>query len=222
MGALESPRKTDDVQVFVVVGNLHENGEQCLFYEPWINAARKKGWRRFAQYVWDKKTGLPGGGSGRLTTCHEWIFHLNKTKRLPQKTVPTIWGQGRHVRRTMYASGNTLAKSGRMGKANIVGDYKVPDSLIRVNPAGKAHGSRHPAVFPVELAIDILKPYLVPNGIIYDPMAGSGSTLLAADALGATAFCCEISPNYCGIVVDRYHKHLARKETRKRAAATGG
>lgn len=45
---------------------------------------------------------------------------------------------------------------------------------------------------------------------IYDPFCGSGSTLIAAEKYTRIAFCMEIDPSYCDIIVKRWKKY--RKE----------
>lgn len=42
-----------------------------------------------------------------------------------------------------------------------------------------------------------------PGGLVYDPFAGSGTTLLAARQLGRSAFGVEIDPEICAVAVDR-------------------
>ncbi len=205
--ALQAMPIVADVQVFAVVGNLHHNGEQDMYYEDWLKEAQREGWRRFSTYIWDKAHGLPGHWSGRLAPCFEWIFHLNKVARVPHKHKATIWGQGKHFRRNAYSKGNVFAKG---NKAYLVSDWKIADSIVRLNPSGLCSGIGHPAVFPVDLPRQILRSYKCANGIVYDPMGGSGSTMLAAESLDLNSATCEISENYCEIAIERYHKHIEK------------
>lgn len=39
---------------------------------------------------------------------------------------------------------------------------------------------------------------------VYDPFTGSGTTLIAAEKLGRMAYCMEIDPAYCDVIVDRF------------------
>lgn len=48
---------------------------------------------------------------------------------------------------------------------------------------------------------------------VYDPFCGSGTTLMAAEQLRRKAFCIELDPAYCDIIVDRWVRH--RKNTDK-------
>ena len=41
---------------------------------------------------------------------------------------------------------------------------------------------------------------------VYEPFAGSGSTLIAAETLGRRCCAIEIEPRYCQIVIDRWEQ----------------
>jgi site-specific DNA-methyltransferase (adenine-specific) len=56
---------------------------------------------------------------------------------------------------------------------------------------------QHPASYPVELAERCLKLAAVPTGgLVLDPFAGVGTTLIAAKNMGLSAIGIEIDPNY--------------------------
>ena len=44
----------------------------------------------------------------------------------------------------------------------------------------------------------------VPEGLVYDPFLGSGTTLIAAEQLGRKCYGMEISPQYCDVIVKRW------------------
>lgn len=61
----------------------------------------------------------------------------------------------------------------------------------------------HPAPFPEELVINILKSCSKEGDIIYDPFAGSGTTAVVCKMLGRNYILNEISPEYCKIAEER-------------------
>ena len=61
----------------------------------------------------------------------------------------------------------------------------------------------HPTQKPLALMRSILAESRVPEGIILDPFAGSGTTLRAAKDLGRRAIGIEISEKYCETIVGR-------------------
>ena len=62
----------------------------------------------------------------------------------------------------------------------------------------------HPTSKPVEVFEIPMKQHTFPGELCYEPFAGSGSQLIAAERLGRRCFACEISPRYCDVIVRRY------------------
>lgn len=52
------------------------------------------------------------------------------------------------------------------------------------------------------------------RGDVYDPFAGSGTTLIAAEQLGRKCYGMEISPAYCDVIVKRWETLTGKKATR--------
>lgn len=59
----------------------------------------------------------------------------------------------------------------------------------------------------------------LPDGFIYDPFCGSGTTLIAAEQLNRRCFGMEISPAYCDIIVKRWENLTGKKAERIAAAS---
>lgn len=71
--------------------------------------------------------------------------------------------------------------------------------VSRVSPAEK----KHPTAKPVELMQNLLRLTCPVGGLVVDPFAGSGSTLVAAVTLGMNAVGVERSPEFAAIAVER-------------------
>lgn len=73
--------------------------------------------------------------------------------------------------------------------------------------AGAGHGAglrnTHPTVKPIDLMRYLCRLVTPPGGVVLDPFAGSGSTLLAARAEGFRAIGIELDPDYCEIATHR-------------------
>lgn len=192
----------DDGQVLVNLGLVHREGEWIPYWDKWIEWMRSIGWRRFGWYVWDQGSGLPGDWVGRFAPSHELVFHFNRKNIKPvkweEKSPDSI--RDRTGDAAMRGDADTTQRMGN-GKASLC-PTKVPDSVIRVQrqcgPVMK--GQHHPAVFPLELPSYIIQSW---DGILYEPFAGSGTTLVAAQNLNRRCYGIEISPAYCAVILER-------------------
>jgi DNA modification methylase len=48
---------------------------------------------------------------------------------------------------------------------------------------------------------------------VYEPFAGSGSTLIAAASVGRVCVAMEIDPRYCDVIIERWQRHAGRAAT---------
>ena len=79
-------------------------------------------------------------------------------------------------------------------------DYRKGNGEI----TAKGHQNNHPTVKPLKLMEYLIKLVMPPkDGILLDPFAGSGTTILAAHRLGLKAIGIEKSPEYCEIAKAR-------------------
>jgi DNA modification methylase len=46
---------------------------------------------------------------------------------------------------------------------------------------------------------------------VYEPFAGSGTTLIAAENLHRACCAVEIDPGYCDVIVDRWQRHTGQE-----------
>jgi len=127
--------------------------------------------------VWNKDN----GGMGSLyRSKHELIF---------------VWkaGTGTHI--------NNI-ELGRFGRYRTnVWDYPG------INGFKSGHGDElamHPPVQPVALVADAIRHCSNRNGIILDPFAGAGTTVIAAEKTGRRAAVIEIDPHYIDTIIRRW------------------
>ena len=52
------------------------------------------------------------------------------------------------------------------------------------------------------------------DGFVLDPFGGSGTTLIAAEQAGRTAYVMELDPRYCDVIVRRYEQVTGKKAER--------
>jgi len=104
------------------------------------------------------------------------------------------------------AYGFTAGVGGRLGRGskNWHGDNKQTTILEFPKPRANRE---HPTMKPVELIQANLKISCRPGGIVYDPFAGSGSTLIAAHGLRMKALVVELDPKYADVICRRFQEH---------------
>jgi site-specific DNA-methyltransferase (adenine-specific) len=114
----------------------------------------------------------------------------------------------------------------KRGGAGFSGDLNMPwaDITEEIYVLGHGwHGRRRPAIYsiptlppvnrpdhptpkPVRLIGELLK--CVPDGMIADPFAGSGATLVAARNLGRNVIGVELEEKYCELIANRLSQQV--------------
>lgn len=84
------------------------------------------------------------------------------------------------------------------------GTRKQPNSIGRIS--GGSTGKVHPAPFPNALPQGILGYLCDRDAIVFDPFAGSGTTIIAAQRSGRRGFGVEVRPRYCDVIAERYQR----------------
>ena len=72
----------------------------------------------------------------------------------------------------------------------------------------------HPTPKPVPLLEEIIRCAAPAHGLVLDPFAGSGSTLIAAERTGRTCLAAELEPRYADIVIARWEALVGARAVR--------
>jgi DNA modification methylase len=78
-----------------------------------------------------------------------------------------------------------------------------------------ARNDLHPTMKPVALVERAIRNSSKPGATILDPFAGSGTTLMAAEASGRRAALLEIDPGYCDVILSRWHDQTGKSAVRQ-------
>ena len=193
-------------QVLVNLGLVHRDNEWQPYWESWLDWIRAQGWRRFGLYVWDQGPGLPGDWNGRLAPAFEFVFHFNRKPRKPNKIVPCKWAG--HIN---DAHGGMRGKDGTVGAWTHAGqgvqETRIPDNVIRIM-RHKARGleTEHPAVFPVALPEFVMHAYSNEGDVVYEPFAGSGTSIIAGERTGRQVRAIELATEYVDVALLRWRQ----------------
>lgn len=71
----------------------------------------------------------------------------------------------------------------------------------------------HPTVKPTALVADAIRDCSRRGGIVLDPFAGSGTTLIAAERTGRVSRVMELDPRYCDVIVRRWEALTGKQAT---------
>jgi site-specific DNA-methyltransferase (adenine-specific) len=67
-----------------------------------------------------------------------------------------------------------------------------------------SRNGEHPTMKPIDLINYCLNNSSQKGDLVFDPFAGSGSTLIACEGTGRVAACIELDPKYCDVIVKRW------------------
>lgn len=87
---------------------------------------------------------------------------------------------------------------------------KAKDKSLLLYP--KPSKSRlHPTMKPVGLLRRLILNSTLIGQMVYEPFAGSGSTLIACEDTRRRCLAVEIDPEYCRVIIERFEKHTGKK-----------
>lgn len=158
------------------------------------------GWKMSQDVVWEKHNGS-GFQNDRFRRVHEHAIHWYRGgwEGVYHQTQFTNDATKRTVRRKQKPT--HMGEIGTGVYTSVDGGPRLQTSVIR---ARSMHGR---AIHPTEKPAAILAPlieYSVPaGGLVLDPFAGSGSTLLTARSLGRRAIGIELHEPYCEAAAKR-------------------
>lgn len=135
--------------------------------------------------VWKKKNSFPNSTSpNRLTRITEFVFVFCR------KTEFKTFFCNKKV--------TSLRKTGQRAYENISNfiEARNNDGTCPYNKA----------TYSSELCEKLLKIYAPPNGVVYDPFMGSGTTAVACKRMGLSCYGSEISANQCQFAMERLSK----------------
>ncbi len=89
-----------------------------------------------------------------------------------------------------------------------------PETVLREDRPTK--NSLHPTMKPIALVARMIRNSTRPDPsqIVLDPFMGSGTTLMAAEQTGRTAYGIELDPVYCDVICKRWEAFTGKSACR--------
>ena len=193
---------------FVNIKEHCEDGQRVLYVKDLtLSHVRDWGWLFIDELCWRRNT-LPGGFTTRFRNGWEPVFHFSKGDLKFRHENVSV--KSELVKGTPKES---ATGSGFFG-ATVIADTGLarPDNVVTVHQS--AQGIKHPAQYPVGLPEFFIRAYSDEGDIVFDPFMGSGTTLIAAEKTNRRGFGCEISPEYCDIIIARWEAFTGGKAER--------
>ncbi|CRK59038.1 DNA adenine methyltransferase, phage-associated [Alloactinosynnema sp. L-07] len=156
-------------------------------------------WHLSQDVVWEKRNGS-GFMADRFKRVHELVLHFYRGP----------WSTTHHaaVRENYHGPDkHSQARDSRTPHTGDIGAHHYEDDgtrLVRtVLRAPSVRGGLHPTEKPPAVLAPLIE-YAVPaGGLVLDPFAGSGSTLLTARSLGRRSIGVEADERYCEAAATR-------------------
>ena len=151
---------------------------------PWrlAFALQDAGWWLRSEVIWHKPNAHPESVRDRPTKAHETVFLLSRSQDYHYDVEAVRGPRGRRLR--------------------SVWDIAT-EPLKRLD----GHADDHPAMMPMTLARRCISITSREDGIVLDPYAGAGTTLVAAHGLGRRWVGIEINRSFVDLI-DRRLRHL--------------
>jgi DNA modification methylase len=187
---------------------------------PWrvAFALQADGWWLRSDIIWSKPNPMPESVTDRPTKAHEYLFLLTKSARYyyDADAVREALKESSIERGKYGWSGNTddskfISVQAGQGFRRVKKEGTKLNELY--NPAGRnrrtvwhiataPYSGAHFATYPPALVEPCIKAGCPEGGTVFDPFAGSGTTLQVARALGRNGVGLDLSAEYL---------HLARQ-----------
>ena len=185
-------------------------GERHTYVLELILAMRERGWLWTEEYVWHKRNCYPGKWPNRFRDAWERLLHftLDRKFAMYQEEVMVPMGDWSRSRLANLSETDKTRDESRVGSgfgkniSNWVGrEMAYPANVLHM--ATECGNKDHSAAFPSALPEWFIRLFTKPGDVVLDPFMGSGTTLLAAKALGRSPIGIDVNPSYCRIAETR-------------------
>lgn len=191
----------DDGSLWLNLGDTYDNKDLQQIPARVALELQDRGWILRNRVTWTKPNPMPQSVKDRLNDTTEAIFHFVKNKdywydldaiRQPHETEPTNRQVGGEGAQDGAASAQVREDRDYSTACHPAG--KNPGDVFEVTT--KPFPDAHFAVYPPELCEKPIKATCPKGGVVMDPFAGAGTTLLKAKELGRDYIGIELNPEY--------------------------
>ena len=199
---------------FVNIKEHCEDGQRVLYVKDLTLAhVRDWGWLLVDEFCWQRPA-PPGRWPRRFKNGWEPVFHFSNNRKIRFNPNDVSMHSDNIPAKSSDVGANLDGPNGKhwnLSKKSAPG-MALPSNVVCVS--GVESGTGHPAAYPVSLPEFFIRAYSDEGDIVFDPFMGSGTTLIAAEKTKRRGFGCEISPQYCDIILARWEAFTGNKAER--------
>lgn len=169
-------------------------GQRHPYVYQLVIALQNMGWRWIETYIWAKPNAVPGRFGPRTKDAYEYVYHFARGAKplfdLDAVRVPYRTSQEEIARRKLDKNGrrNTSAGFGRDRTTTYKHGAADPGNVLSVSQTYNQHyGVSHTAAMPEGLASFFVRAMSPEGGVVIDPFAGGGTTVVVARRYGRRA-----------------------------------
>jgi len=169
-------------------------GQRHPYVYQLVLALQHMGWRWVETYIWAKPNAVPGRFGPRTKDAFEYVYHFARGPKpyfdLNAVRVPYRADTAEIARRKLDPHGrrNTEAGFGRDRTKTYLLGGADPGNVVNIPQTyNQYHGVAHTAAMPEGLAEFFVKAASPQAGVVIDPFAGSGTTVVVAKRYGRKA-----------------------------------
>ena len=178
-------------------------GQRHPYVYQLVLALQDMGWRWIETYIWAKPNAVPGKFGPRTKDSFEYVYHFAKGARpyfdLDAVRVPYKADAAEIARRRQDANGRrtTEAGFGRDRTKTYLRGGADPGNVVSVAQTYNQHrGVAHTAAMPEGLAEFFIRCASPADGLVVDPFAGSGTTVVVGRRYGRRALGFELPEHF--------------------------
>lgn len=151
---------------------------------------------QFGLYIWDKRK------IARFSSFGSYPYPPNIFSTYPYEWITVFSKKGKRPPVSKEIKEKSRLTTEEWQKWAI-------NSIWEMQPA-KAKAEGHPAPFPKELPLRLIKLYSFWGDTVLDPFAGTGTTLLAAQELGRKSIGFELNPEYIKLINNKLNSYASQ------------
>ncbi len=194
--------KDGGIAVLVIQDQTKNFGKTLTSFKTIIDWCDNIGFKLFECVIY-RKHGTEGAWwKGRFRVDHEYMPIFLKGERPQYFNKKPLKVPSKHGGKVMTGSANRRTNGSTTSTVRrAINKMKCRGTIWNYLMAGDKDSTKrqHPAPFPDQIPYDFIQCFCPKDGIVLDPLMGSGSTAVSAVKLSRNYIGFEISPEYCKI-----------------------